>query len=84
MKSKTLNIKSNSGITLVALVVTIVVLLIIATVATYSGLDAIDNTKMTPFTAELKIMQTHVNELYDKYTNGGSVIVDETTYSGKR
>ena len=36
MKSKTLNIKSNSGITLVALVVTIVVLLILATVATYS------------------------------------------------
>ena len=82
MKSKTLNIKSNSGITLVALVVTIVVLLILATVATYSGIEAIDNTKMTTFTAELKIMQTHVNELYDKYTNGGSVIVDETTYSG--
>ena len=53
------------GITLTTLVVTIVVLLILAGVATYSGIEAIDNTKRTKFIAELKIMQSHVNQWYE-------------------
>ena len=53
-----------NGITLVALVITIIVMLILAGVATYSGIEAIENTKYTKFMAELKIMQTYVNEQY--------------------
>ena len=54
-----------NGITLVALVITIIVMLILAGVATYSGIEAIENTKYTKFMAELKIMQTYVNDWYE-------------------
>ena len=69
MKNK-INFKSNSGITLITLVITIIVLLILSSVAVYSGIEAIENTKMTTFTAELKIMQTYVNDLYEQYKAG--------------
>ena len=54
-----------NGLTLVALVITIIVMLILAGVATYSGIEAIENTKYTKFMAELKIMQTYVNDWYE-------------------
>lgn len=57
--------KSEKGITLTTLVVTIVVLLILAGVATSTGIEAIENTKFTKFKAELKIMQSHVNQWYE-------------------
>ncbi len=63
---KKINLKKNSGITLMTLVITIVVLLILATYATYTGIEAIENTKYTKFVAELKIMQTYVNKWYDE------------------
>ena len=58
--------KNNKGITLVALVITIVVILILASVATYSGIDAIKSSEFTRFSAELKIMQTQVNSIYQE------------------
>lgn len=58
-------IMNSRGITLTTLVVTIVVLLILAGVATFSGIEAIDNTKRTKFIAELKIMQSYVNQWYE-------------------
>lgn len=61
--------KEDKGITLVALVITIVVILILASVATYSGIDAIKSSEFTRFSAELKIMQTQVNNLYEKWKN---------------
>lgn len=64
-KSAFYAINNVHGITLTTLVVTIVVLLILAGVATYSGIEAIDNTKRTKFIAELKIMQSHVNQWYE-------------------
>lgn len=75
-------LKNDSGITLMTLVITIIVLLILSTVAISSGKQAIENTKLTTFTAEMKIMQTHVNELYDKYTNGGTITIDDISYTG--
>lgn len=54
------------GITLVSLVITITVLLILVSVATYSGLNVISSSKLTAFTAELKIMQTQVNAIYEE------------------
>jgi len=61
--------KNDKGITLVTLVITIVVMLILATVAVNTGIDTIKSTEFTKFTSELKIMQTQVNSLYEKYQN---------------
>ena len=63
-------LKSKKGITLVSLVVTIAVLIILASIATYSGVNVIKQAKLNKFTAEMKIMQTEVNNLYDRYSNG--------------
>ncbi|MCI8384193.1 MAG: hypothetical protein HFJ33_04950 [Clostridia bacterium] len=60
---------NKKGITLITLVVTIVILTILASVATYSGISVIQTSKLTAFTTELKIMQTQVNELYEKEKN---------------
>lgn len=58
--------KKENGITLMSLVITIVILLILASIATYSGIEVIKSSKLTKFTTEMKIMQTQVNELYQK------------------
>ena len=65
-----MKINERKGITLISLVVTVAVLLILASIATYSGVEVIRNSKFDKFTTELKLMQTKVNELYDKYTSG--------------
>lgn len=71
------NLKKNTkGITLVTLVITIVVLLILASIATYSGIEVIKSSRLTTFTTEMKIMQTQVNELYQKYKDGDSTVLD--------
>ena len=61
------------GVTLLALVIAIVIILILSSIATYSGIGVIKSTKLTKFTTELKIMQTKVNELYEKNKNGEDV-----------
>ena len=63
-------IGNSKGVTLIALVITIIVLLILASVAIYSGMDIIQSSKLTAFTTEMKIMQTQVNDLYDKWKSG--------------
>ena len=63
-------LKSKKGITLVSLVVTIAVLIILASIATYSGVNVIKESKLNKFIAEMKIMQTEVNSLYDRYSSG--------------
>ena len=74
---------NNKGITLVTLVITIIVLLILSSIATYSGLNVIKSSKLTVFTTEMKIMQTKVNEIYQKYKDGNSIEIDGTTYYGE-
>ncbi len=74
---------NNRGITLAALVITVIILLILASVATYSGLNVVKFSKLTTFTTEMKIMQTKVNEIYQKYKDGNSIEIDGTTYYGK-
>lgn len=75
--------KYNKGITMIALIVTIIVLLILASVATYSGMNVINSSKLTTFTAEMKIMQTQVNSLYQKYKNDEIIQVGEDVYKGE-
>ena len=72
----------SKGITLISLVITIAVLLILASIATYSGVDVIRQSKLNKFTAEMKVMQTQVNDLYQKYKDGTSVTVGSNTYTG--
>ena len=68
--------ESRKGITLISLVITIVVLLILTSIATYSGIEVIKSSKLTTFTTEMKIMQTQVNELYQRYKNGDNTVLD--------
>ena len=74
---------NSKGITLISLAITIAVLLILASIATYSGIDVIRQSKLDKFTAEMKVMQTQVNDLYQKYTDGTSVTVGSNTYTGE-
>ena len=67
---KNLKSKKEKGITLISLVITITVLIILASIATYSGINVIKQSKLNKFTAEMKIMQTEVNNLYDRYMSG--------------
>ncbi len=69
--------KYNKGITLIALVITVTILIILASVATHSGIDAIKTSKYTKFVSELKIMQTYVNDLYEKYKNNEKIKINE-------
>ena len=73
------------GITLVSLVITITVLLILVSVATYSGLNVISSSKLTAFTAELKIMQTQVNAIYeeDKEQQIGIGLTEESSVAAQ-
>ena len=69
-------LKSKKGITLVSLVITVTVLIILASIATYSGVNVIKQSKLNKFTAEMKIMQTEVNNLYDRYSNGETSVLE--------
>ena len=62
-------IKNNNGITLMVLVITIIILIILASVGTYSGIQVVKSSQLTAFSTELKIMQTHVNKLYEERTD---------------
>ena len=72
----------DKGITLISLVTTIVILLILTSIATYSGIGVIKQTQFTKFSTQLKMMQTQVNELYDKYSNNQTIDVAGKKYTG--
>ena len=72
----------DKGITLISLVTTIVILVILASIATYSGIGVIKQTQFTKFSTQLKMMQTQVNELYDKYSNNQTIDVAGKKYKG--
>lgn len=76
-------IKNNKGVTLIALAITIILLLILATVGTVTGMNSIKSSQFTKFTTELKIMQTQVNDLYQKYKDSKTIEVGGNTYTGE-
>ena len=75
--------KNNKGITLITLVVTVIILLILASVGTYSGIRAIKLGELNRFTAELKIMQTEVNSMYEKFKNNETINEQEILSIGE-
>ena len=74
--------KNKKGVTLISLVVTIVVLSILISVATISGVSVLQSSKLTAFTTKMKIMQSKVNELYEKSSNNETITVGSTSYTG--
>ena len=68
--------REEKGITLIALVITIALLLILASIGTYSGVNFIKQAKLNKFTTEMKVMQTEVNDLYDRYSNGETEVLN--------
>lgn len=76
--------KKERGVTLVTLAITITVLIIIASVATYSGIEIINSSRQTKFTAELKIMQVQINSIYQKYKENNPIVINGTTYYGEK
>lgn len=74
--------KNSKGITLISLVITIIVLLILISVGTTSGIGVLKSSKLTAFTTELKVMQTKVNEIYQKYKDGDTIKIGENLYTG--
>jgi type II secretory pathway pseudopilin PulG len=68
--------KSEKGVTLIALVLTLIVLAILVSVIGYSGTKTVNYAKLTAFTTEMRIMQSKVNELYEEYKNGNDDILN--------
>ena len=68
--------KTQKGITLIALVVTIVVLLILSTVGITAGMSTYESSKFTAFTTELEMLQTQVNEWNQKYLDGDIAVLE--------
>ena len=60
-----------------------IVILILTTISTFSGIDVIKNAKLTTFTTEMKIMQLQINSIYEKYTNGDTISIDNNNYTGE-
>ena len=65
---------SRKGVTLISLVITIVLLIILASIGITSGVSVIRQSKLNRFTTEMNVMQTEVNDLYDRYSNGEDVL----------
>lgn len=55
--------KSQKGITLVALIITVIVMTILATISIQSGVGSLDNTRLQAFYAELEIIQKRVDDI---------------------
>ena len=62
-----MNVKSNDGISLVALIITIVILLIISTVSITAGRYQYSKYTDSVLEDELKIVQTTIYNQYEKY-----------------
>lgn len=75
--------KNKQGFTLISLAITVVVISILASIATYSGINIINSSKLTAFTTEMKIMQTQVNTIYQKYKENNTIQIGDIIYYGE-
>lgn len=75
--------EDEKGITLIVLAITILLIIILSSVAIYSGASTIRSSKLTAFTAEMKLMQGKVNELYQKHKIGEKVNGKDVLSIGK-
>lgn len=71
--------RDNKGITLIALAVMIIVTTILAAVTTTAGLEVIKESRYSRTIAEMKLIQTKVNELYEEYDEDKILLIDYGT-----
>ncbi len=76
-------LKDNKGITMVALVITVILLIILASITASSGLNTAEESKYYNAIAQIKTMQTKVNELYEEYSTGNETTQNEILELGK-
>ena len=62
--------KKDSGVTLVSLAITIIIIGILTSVVVYTGASAIERSHVSRFTADMKIVQSHVNSIYEEIKLG--------------
>ena len=55
--------KSNRGITLIAVIVTVIIMLILASVGIYVGMDTVEHSRVVKFVSYMQIIQRRVDEL---------------------
>lgn len=68
--------KKENGITLISLVVTIVITMLISAVAINTGISTRKRAVYFEAVAELKIMQSEINSLYEEYKDGNNEILN--------
>lgn len=62
--------KKDSGVTLVSLAITIIIIGILTSVVIYTSASAIERSHVSRFTADMKIVQSHVNSIYEEIKLG--------------
>ena len=75
--------KSEKGITLIALVITIIILLILASIAVYNGLNSIRSSKYMVFKTEMQLLQSSIDEMYSADKDNLSTYGTDMTSSQK-
>jgi len=60
---------NEKGITIIALVITVVVTIIILTITTTTVMDSYRNMQMQNFSAEMRMIQSGIDNFHSKYTN---------------
>lgn len=70
------NYRNEKGVTLIALMTVIIVIIILASVATYAGKSTKKSAEYFSAVQQLKLMQTEVNSMYQKYKDGNAEILN--------
>lgn len=72
--------RKEKGITLITLVITIIVLITLVAVGAYSSTSSVQSSKYEVFTAELKVIQSIVNQITEEYQKENKQIGGRTYY----
>lgn len=70
-------IKGRKGVTLISLSIMIIVIIIIASISFNTGKDAVLLAKEESRISELKVMQSEINTIYEKYKNNEEILVKD-------
>lgn len=76
--------RKEKGITLITLVITIIVLITLVAVGAYSSTSSVQSSKYEVFTAELKVIQSIVNQITEEYQKENKQIGVELTTENQR
>lgn len=77
-------LKSEKGVTLIALVLTVVIILILAGIGTYSGVSSLTKSEDSKLSSELLMVQHAALETYTKYIATNKVVQNEEALAGEK